>query len=489
MKEWLAVMLVLAVGAVLRFAFLYEWWVSAYPSCPILDQQEFLTQAHVIATAGLKGLGVIWRPPLYPLFLGVLFRISSHAELLSLIVQGVLSTISVLLVYLIAKRMGLGRLSFAAAFLYAVNWVAIFFTAQFLIVTLFIFLCLLTVWILMLSRGTHWGWLALAGFLAGLAVLARPTVLPCAMVWALWLIFRGGRKEVKAGLLRAALFLGIMMLPIAPITAHNYQSSRSFIPITAIGGYNLFIGNNAASDGKTVWASQEALKKVDVDAHLPPLENQRRYIDATFRSIRAHPVQFTGLLFKKIFYLFNAYEISSNIDIYYAISWTSAWLPFLAFISFGLLLPLAWVGGLFGSYDRRSAWPSHIFVIMLSLVLVGFFINARYRIPLIPFLCIYAVSGVDVLYRRRRTLIGRDWKILLLLFVSLLISNLSLLGVSDPKDVLEIDSRQAYAFYEGERIKACNDLVSHVLTIGPDAEITKILLRELRSAVNKKQGE
>ena len=473
-RRFLQVCLIVLLAAALRLIFFQQFRSSDFYDCPVLDMRTYVQQAQVIAQDGLRGLGVIWRPPLYPALLSLSLKFLDSL-LPAMILQVLLSSLSAGLIYLVARRFTSDGIALAAAALYAVHWIAIFFSALFLGTSLFVFLLLLALWLLLVSDATRTMPLIIAGLAAGLAALVRTEVLPCVLAWAAWIAWR---KKFT----HAALFVVVVVIPILPITIHNYRMTGEIIPVTAIGGYNFFVGNNAQADGKTVWASKEALIELGVSEDLPPLENQSRYMKAAIGDIVKNPAQFVGLILKKAYYLLNAYEISSNTDIYYVISDTSQMLAVLALFSFGILLPLAMVGIAFGKYDRRAAVPVFLFVIPFALVLLAFFITARFRSPLIPVLCVFAALGASRIWSERKILLTSG-RLMLLTFVFFLVfCNTQLFGVTDPRDNLDLNLQQAFAFHGQQRMESCWKMLRHVLSVDPQSEPAAYLLRQLPEA-------
>jgi 4-amino-4-deoxy-L-arabinose transferase-like glycosyltransferase len=473
-SRFVQVCLIVLLAAALRLVFFYQFRASDFYDCPVLDMRTYVQQAQVIAKDGLRGLGVIWRPPLYPALLSLSLKFADSL-LPAMILQVLLSSLSAGLIYLVARRFASDGIALAAAGLYAVHWIAIFFSALFLGTSLFIFLLLLSLWLLLVSDATRIAPLILAGLAAGLAALVRTEVLPCVLAWAAWIIWR---KRFA----HAALFVVAVIIPILPITVHNYRMTGQIIPVTAIGGYNFFVGNNAQADGKTVWASKEALNGLGVSEDLPPLENQSRYMKAALGDILKNPARFAGLMLKKAYYLLNAYEISSNTDIYYVISDTSAMLAVLALFSSGILLPLAVVGFVFGKYDRRAAIPVFLFVIPFALVLLAFFITARFRSPLIPILCVFAALGASTIWNERKCLLTSGRAMLMTLVFLLVFCNTQFFGVADPRDNLDLNLQQAFAFHGQQRMESCGKMLRHVLAVDPQSEPAMYLWRQLPEA-------
>jgi 4-amino-4-deoxy-L-arabinose transferase-like glycosyltransferase len=95
------------------------------------------------------------------------------------------------------------------------------------------------------SRGR---WL-LAGALFGLLALVRPEYLGVAALIALVIFLREARGDWRRSLLRAGIFLGALVLVIAPWTIRNAVALDRFVPISTGGGQVLFAGTYLPSDG------------------------------------------------------------------------------------------------------------------------------------------------------------------------------------------------------------------------------------------------
>jgi hypothetical protein len=440
-----ALILLLALG--LRLAFLGAWVQSEFYACPILDPLTFQELGRRVATQGMAGLGLIWRAPLYPVLLGLLWRTFGDSWLLPLLLQVLLSTLSVGLLYSLSRPLLGDTRSRLACLLFALNWISIFFSVQLLITTLFTFLCLATLLALVKLPVQGKGGVLWAGFLAGLTTLARPTILICVAAWGLWIgLCRGGWA-------RAMLFLGACLITISPATWQNYRVSGHFIPISAIGGYNFFIGNGPGADGKTVWAAQKSLQTMNLPPDLDPPENQRRYLQATWKEVSHHPLRWLGLMGRKLYYLLNSYEISSNLDLYGSVFQLSPWLAVLSLLSFGVLFPLALVGLLWAPLNRPRAAPVLVFLAVFPATLLFFFVNARFRAPLLPLVCLFAAPGASFLWQERPRLLSQHRIKLLLLVLLVVLCNSRAFEVDAPEDLVELRARHAAAFLRAKRLQ------------------------------------
>jgi hypothetical protein len=238
-RERKALLTLTLLALALRLAF-----VGAEPeTTPVADETMWLTWGTEVLPSPEVGfsafrLRFIFHPPLYLYFLGAL-----HAAFGSLTaIKLAQAVVSALLVPAVG---GLGSLAFGPrAGLVAAGFVAgypelVWFSSHFWAETVFLSVVF---WALERTlradaRGSAGG-AALAGFLWGLAVLTRETVLYFAPLIALWLAFRRPR-----GWGRAAVFLTALLATVAPWTLRNHAVFGAFVPVSTAGALNLWQGN------------------------------------------------------------------------------------------------------------------------------------------------------------------------------------------------------------------------------------------------------
>jgi 4-amino-4-deoxy-L-arabinose transferase-like glycosyltransferase len=209
--------------------------------------------------------------PGLPLFVAGLYEATGgEHERLARVVLALIGTLSVLFAYLIGRR--LGRLvdgrppkpPDASEVGAAAVWPALMGAAVVAIYPAFLeyqgmlmseplaatllsggVLGVLWAWDEGASRGR---WL-LAGALFGLLALVRPEYLGVAALIALVIFLREARGDWRRSLLRAGIFLGALVLVIAPWTIRNAVALDRFVPISTGGGQVLFAGTYLPSDG------------------------------------------------------------------------------------------------------------------------------------------------------------------------------------------------------------------------------------------------
>lgn len=112
------------------------------------------------------------------------------------------------------------------------------------------------------QRG-HW---ALAcGAVGGLAILCRETALPLLVAMVLFALFAPARRTVR--LQGICLILTPAVLVIAPWSVRNYVREGVLVPVAAVTGTGLGIGNNecvAQGSLSTVYWAEDACRALDV---------------------------------------------------------------------------------------------------------------------------------------------------------------------------------------------------------------------------------
>ncbi|MBD3349207.1 MAG: tetratricopeptide repeat protein [Candidatus Eisenbacteria bacterium] len=227
---------------------------------------------------------------------------------------------------------------------------------------------------------------------------------------------RAVRAPISRPIARAAnrfalVTLGLVLV-IASVAARNYFVADDFVPIASQGGINFFIGNNSSSDGAsamlpelgTDWEYEDAIRAAEraEGRSLGPSEVSAYWYRRGRRFLADRPGEAARLYLKKLVLFWDRHEIGSNKDIYYfggmsPVFRTFSWLNFLVVAPLGLL-------GMIVSFRRRpGAFLLSLFVLSYMLSVLLFFVNGRFRLPVVPALILLAVSGGAWLIERLRS--------------------------------------------------------------------------------------
>ena len=108
-----------------------------------------------------------------------------------------------------------------------------------------------------------WAWV-LPGAMLGLTALARPEYLMFALFLGLIALVRvARRRDVRTGVLTAALFVGAFALVLAPWTLRNYVVLDKFVPVTTGGGKALFVATYLPGDGRQLRVKRELIRRFE----------------------------------------------------------------------------------------------------------------------------------------------------------------------------------------------------------------------------------
>jgi Tfp pilus assembly protein PilF/4-amino-4-deoxy-L-arabinose transferase-like glycosyltransferase len=408
--------LIILLGALLlRLLYMNDMVRSPYFGAPFLDELYNYTWAQSVAHGHLLAEKPFFRAPLYAYLLGGLFSVAGPDLLVPKLLQHLLGSLAAVIIFLLARRAfqrnAVGVLAGILAACYAPF---IFFEGELLDISLQVFFYpLILLLALKLIETPRLPTTAILGAVIGLSAIARPAIivfLPVLLVF-LWINLRDHLPAASLRLKHMAVMLSLTVVVIAPVTVHNAVVGKSFVPIATYGSINFYIGNNAHADGFTsqtpvrylffdhyrdsveLFAEREAALML---GHTPTAAEISHYWRTrAWHSIRDYPLHFLHLLWKKFVLFWNSYEIKNNKNIYFVASYSPVLRILLALCNFGLIAPIAILGCLVSLWRHRT--PSSLllvlFVATYMLTVIMFFVNARYRLPVVPVLICFAAFG------------------------------------------------------------------------------------------------
>lgn len=422
-RDWPLLLAIILFAFILRLIFMLQWQDSPIFSHPKIDELYHDEWARAIAAGDSYVEGPYFRAPLYPAFLGLVYKVLGYNYLAPRLVQSVLGALGCGLVFLIGRRLFDRRMAAVAGLAAASYWTLIFFDGELLIPTLIVFLDLVLIWLLCRAarqpRKITYG---LAGLALGLSAVARPNVLLFGPAVVVWLLIRH-RRELARGVVYCACLTAGCLLAVMPVTVRNYVVGDDFVLVASQGGLNFYIGNNPDSDGRTAmapggaldfWGSyNHAIQKAerDLGRELTPSEVSEYYYELGWEFIRSEPKQALALTWLKVRLFWSRWEIANNKCLYF---WTEQFAPIVKLLPlpFSVVGPMGILGLVLCWRRRDELFPLWGFVVVYMLSIVPFFCTARYRMPIVPVLILLAtfavLSSVSVARQREwRSLGGR----------------------------------------------------------------------------------
>ena len=438
----------------------HVWQIRASPFFSVLmgDSHGYDDWAQRIAGGDWIGREVFYQAPLYPYLLGVIYAIGGRSLLLVRVIQAVIGSASCVLLGLAASRLFSRRAvlrqaqdgpepgrraGVVAGLMLALYAPAIFFDGLLQKSVLDVFFICLALWLIAktgtaehaeraeknISRRSPRSLRLNAWFCLGLAMgglaLTRENALVFIVVLLVWAAFAPShqRRFGAQGARAVASFLVGVAIVVLPVAIRNSVVGGGLYVTTSQFGPNFYIGNNPAADGTyqslrygrgaPEYERQDAteLAEIALGRRLTPAEVSSYWTGKALDFITSRPAAWLTLMGRKVALLWNATEMldTESQEAHAEWSWP---LRIGAVIGhFGVLVPLGLFGVIVTWTVRPRPWILYAMMLAYAASVVLFYVFARYRYPLVPFLILFAAAGVAALpeLTRARSIPGRLW--------------------------------------------------------------------------------
>ena len=400
-----------------------------------LDAPQYLDMAHRFAIGQWPNDEPFFWAPGYPLFLGLLSRISESALWFKAVQIG-LGTLTCILIGMVASRLfGNPRVSQLSVGIAAVYGPLVDYDLQISPASLDVCLSVLLLVLLLEahSRRSLGLWVA-AGVVAAAAVITRGAALlflPLVLIWMVRDRPHAAGLRVFASALPPLAVLAPVVLALALVAAHNHRydarhDPRAFVspPAHASGeilisynlGINFLLGNVPELYAANHVEHPLCFLNYKMNIYEPVLHGIWRpsaqsgfLLHKAVRFMTDHPVAWLRLMATKTAELVHGNEISRDTSIDGArvdnavLDWL-IWKRGVAFPS-GLLIPLCLLGIAFAPKRSRQ----HVLILSAlasqAVFVLAFFVTTRYRLALwtiaIPYAAYALVAAIGAL---------RSWK-------------------------------------------------------------------------------
>lgn len=409
--------LIFMLALIVRWVYLREiQYTDAFPLL-LGDAQLFDVWAREIAAGNWAGDQVFFNAPLYPYFLAGIYSVFGRDLMLVRLIQIGLGSLSCVWVMMAGKNLFSKPVGIMAGVLLAIYPTAVF--SDCLIQKEVLALFLMAILLLLLSRGWHnkssrtafWIGIVL-GFLALVRENALVILMTLILVYGLFQFWE--KKKNITWILSCILGASLILLPVA---TRNWTIGKEFVLITANSGFNFYVGNHEHADGSYTpvikghgdWQDErhDAIRLAESasERKLSSSEVSGYWFKKALNEILMDIPAWIQLMVKKWFLVWNSVEISDSESQYVAAD-ESGLLSFLMiFLHFGILGPLT-VFGLaltWRQWKLLGIYPVIVITYMTSIAI--FFVFARFRYPVIPFMLPFAGSGLvyGIEYMRKKS--------------------------------------------------------------------------------------
>ncbi len=392
-----ALLLILLASLALKLALV---WAVRDMGC-LADECDYLLLAQRLAFGeGFQEIrGYLWPPGYVGFLAGCLDLFGPHRFVPRLIQVG-LSTVTVFAVFVIARRFHGERTALLAAALVAFYPNLIAFSHLLWSETLYIFLSITALAIILRRERLDWRLAAAAGVLLGLAALVRSLGFYVAVLVFLWMLWQARREPRRAA--TALILMATVALTIAPWTARNWVRYQRLWVIDATTGQNLYLGNNPGRPAS--WDHGMPRPSYQEPDWRPPcggdnvIDRDRCEVSAALGFIADQPGLTLRRIPTKLADLANPSSFAirhARVGKYAAVSSRTA-IRALTAMAAGAWMALAALA-LWGLLRRRSPPGTGLIWALLGLTLTIHaltFGTSRFRLPLIPLLAIPAAAAL-----------------------------------------------------------------------------------------------
>jgi 4-amino-4-deoxy-L-arabinose transferase-like glycosyltransferase len=347
--------------------------------------------------------------PVYLAFLSFFYSLFGHHALIPRFVQMLLGSLSCVLLYQTGKTIWDEKTGLLAGFLAAFYGIFIFYDSQILKPSLVNFLVAVTFYALTLTlKKTKILLWVLAAFAFTTAIFLRrhlAVFVPAVFVWIFMAFYPKKKSDCffymavfcLVSLLTAGLWnlwlrkhIPNQQLLMTQSGIHFYIAHNP----DANGTYNLISFIRPSALGHAVDAQRfvEAEKKRKVSAE----EVNQYWFQKGIDYILKNPGDWLVLELKKLFLIFNAYEIPNDEN--YDYTRKQSWFLSLPFFSFGLIAPLGLAGLWLGLRKSEAVFSLlALFVAAYVLSLLSNFVTGAYRLPVqLPLILSAAYALVQI---------------------------------------------------------------------------------------------
>ncbi|MDP8238455.1 MAG: tetratricopeptide repeat protein [Candidatus Hatepunaea meridiana] len=367
------------------------------------------------------------RAPLYPYILAAIRGIFGTSWLFPRLLNLLADIFTVVVIFQLAHRISGKKAAIVAASLFSFTGASIYFSGEILMTSLAVaasagFLyTFASCW-----QRPRFSMTILSGFFLVFLSLLRPNALILLPFILIIIIHKAYKSfpDLKNKIALPVSHLLTVIILLLPVIITNYQASGKLIPISTQGGVNFYIGNAKGANGWSSelpgyganWQDSDALQLAQTNAGkiLKPAEVSGQLWRMGWREISDNPVHWIKISIKKLMLLINAREIGNNRALSLPLE-ASPFLKVLFLISLGALFPFAMVGTANKPMLRQVLTPDATIIMVKTLLLfilvfggslVLFFVNTRYRMPLMPAIAVLAGIGIvkliDEITQRKR---------------------------------------------------------------------------------------
>ena len=377
---------------------------DAFPFTKDSDGQAFFWKAQDIVEGDLfrKDLNTTW--PFYVYFLAGLLKLFSGNLLRVILIQQLLGVANCVLIYLIGRKLFSDTAGFIAGMICVSCSSFLFYESMLMYTSLSVFLVSL-LFLLMLDLPDTFSLrrFLYAGIIFGIAVLTQANALIFGFPAIVWVLWRKKESLVKAARYFFVFLAGFLLIIAAQIIRDSIAHGTATLGPRNLG-VNFFIGNNPKANGmmfcpqdfansqKGISRDAKAIARGTLGRDLNDSEVSMFWAakgaDFIFHDTKAY----FKLICRKMKAMFSGEQFAEEHEWRFL----GSKIRFRMFDSMRWILPFAVMGMVMSLRMFQRVFLLFLVVVVFVFQMVLFYVMAKYRLTLIPFLAIFSGYGIAV---------------------------------------------------------------------------------------------
>ncbi len=422
-----------AVALVIRLIYMIEFSKSPYfdQINPAFDHYNFDVGAMNFANGDwLADAPNNNYAPLYKYFLGTLYALFGRDFFAVYMIQFIMGSVASVIMYLIARDLFDWRAGVFAFLGFATFTTEIIYEGIVLRAAFIAFWGIVSFYLLMRLRAAPslsaliWATLALSIFFQG-----RPNTLLCLPFVCFYLykyVFPHwqGQAPAKAWV----WFAGVLGLSFVPILVQCYIVHGKFVLFDASGPHTFISGNLTGYSG--VGFNSDLTDRFQEEHGL----SYGSTLGFLIKEVFVHPLDYTLLYLRKVFFFFNDNEAPSNISVYLYRQYASClgWLN----NHFAVISGLALAGLVLAIKRRKDIFLLTCFAFAMTFSVILFLNESRYRIPAAPFYILFASFALSEWVRYLRE---KNFRNAIVLLVTMSVSWFAFADIEGTERIRAVD--------------------------------------------------
>lgn len=351
---------------------------------------------------------ILWRPPLYIYILALFYYFFSNPYLIIVLLQLALCSFTCVVVFYVGAGVFDKTTAFISSVILSLFPLFMFNGIRLMPEMLFAFFLAIIVLLTreMISEPTKKKAL-ITGIVLGITTLTKASMqFYTLFLLLLVILFMRDRKSRQNYVINIMLTTVVMVVAILPWSIRNYQVSNEFIFLDTSGGYTFWIGNRLETNGLDddpltredfIKVKKEIAEILDIPytsdfdvsktAWASKVNSSKLYREG-IKNILENPFNTSILWIKKLYRFWFSYIGKSDAIRYLII-----------FFQVMVLIPAVY-GIYIALKNGKRVIPFIIIILYFTLLHMAATASARYSAPIIPYIILLAVYGIQDLIGR-----------------------------------------------------------------------------------------